>query len=926
MKPIEALNQLGQSLWYDNIQRSLLENGQLAQLISDGEIRGVTSNPSIFNNAIANSHDYDAALTSMAWSGWNTDQIFYQLAVEDIQAAADLFLHLYQETDGADGYVSLEVSPYLANDTQNTLREAQRLWSMVDRPNLMIKIPATKEGIPAIREAIAAGINVNVTLIFSLDRYAQVMDAYLTGLERRVAAGLPIHSIASVASFFVSRVDTNVDAQLRAIKDQGGPAALKASELLGKAAIANARLAYAQFKTVFNTDRFANLKAKGARVQRPLWASTSTKNPSYRDVMYVEELIGPQTINTLPPQTLMAFREHGIAQLSLEKDVDLAQAQLGELEELGISMSQVTAQLEIEGVKTFADAFTALLKTIEKRRAEAQQALGSLSQSVVTRVDQLEKARFPQRLHQHDASLWSSDPDEQAEIVKRMGWLEAPSISRSLVQEIDSLARELAGEGYQKALLLGMGGSSLAPEVLRGICGVGEIGGAPGLDLRILDSTDPGQVKESEAWVAPGKTVFIVSSKSGTTSEVNAFFNYFWDKAQLTGGIDAGRHFIAITDPGTALEKIGLECGFRKVFLADPSVGGRNSALTAFGLVPAGLMGLDVNLLLERGAWMANQCAANVPAGRNPGLVLGAIMGQAALEGRDKVTILADPMWQPFGAWMEQLIAESSGKKGKGILPVDGEPLQTPAWYSNDRLFVYMRSTGELSSLIAGLQDLGHPVLTIEFTQCGDLAAGFYLWEIATAVACSVIGVNSFDQPDVQDNKNRTTAKIQQFKASGRFEDLPPSWRKDSTEVYGAVNQEMAVAGTLSELVELFLKQAGEGDFIAINAYLPRNDANLAKLQKLRVKIQELTGKPTTLGFGPRFLHSTGQLHKGGANNGLFIQITTDASDDMVIPGEGFSFGTLERAQALGDLEALLARSRRAIRIHLISGDIDQLY
>jgi transaldolase len=371
MNAAQKLHKAGQSVWYDNIQRSLLQNGNLAGMIQRGEIRGVTSNPTIFMNAITKSQDYDGSLVPLARSGWNAEDIYYQLAVEDIQAATDLFLPLYQQTGGGDGYVSLEVSPYLANDTAGTLAEAKRLWQRVNRPNLMIKIPATREGIPAITAAIAAGINVNVTLIFARQRYAEVMEAYLKGLEQRVAEGLPITSIASVASFFVSRVDTKIDPRLQAIIDAGGSPAQQAAALPGKAAIANARLAYADFKQVFSAQRCQKLKAKGARVQRPLWASTSTKNPAYRDVMYVEELIGPDTVDTIPPQTLAAFLDHGQVRLSLEENLDAAQQALADLETLGISMKKVTLELEEEGVKAFSDAFTVLLKAVDERRQAA---------------------------------------------------------------------------------------------------------------------------------------------------------------------------------------------------------------------------------------------------------------------------------------------------------------------------------------------------------------------------------------------------------------------------------------------------------------------------------------------------------------------------------------------------------------------------
>jgi len=364
----QQLYAAGQSIWYDNIRRGLLDNGDLAAMIARGEVRGVTSNPTIFMNAIK-SQDYDTGLLAMAKAGKSAEEIFWQLAVEDIQAAADLFRPMYEKSNGGDGYVSLEVDPYCAYDTAGTIAEAKHLWQRVDRPNLLIKIPATVAGLPAITAVIAEGINVNVTLIFALDRYRTVMDAYLSGLEQRVAAGLPVDRIASVASFFVSRVDTKVDGVLAGMVDRGGAHADKATGLLGKAAIANARLAYADYKKVFGSPRFRALKAHGARAQRPLWASTGTKNLKYRDVVYVEELIGPDTVNTVPPQTLAAFLDHGqVRPGSLEENVAEAQQTLAGLQSLGLSMCISTCELELEGVKSFAGAFTALLAVIETRR------------------------------------------------------------------------------------------------------------------------------------------------------------------------------------------------------------------------------------------------------------------------------------------------------------------------------------------------------------------------------------------------------------------------------------------------------------------------------------------------------------------------------------------------------------------------------
>lgn len=920
---IRALHELGQSLWYDNIQRRLLENGELAGLIARGEIRGVTSNPSIFNNAIAHTSDYETALATLAWSGLDGAAIFYRLAVEDIRAAADLFRPLYESTQGGDGYVSLEVDPNLAYDAETTISEARRLWQLVDRPNLMVKIPATAQGLPAIRDCIAEGINVNVTLIFSLQRYGQVIDAYLAGLERRREAGLPLERVASVASFFVSRVDTKVDRLLREILRQEGSQASLAAGLLGKAAVANANLAYARFRETFGGKAFAALKAAGARPQRPLWASTSTKDPAYPDVKYVEELIAPDTINTIPPGTLDAFRDHGRARLAMEDDFSEAIFVLNSLALLGISMDQVTQQLEAEGVKAFADAFNSLLATIEERRLAAVRQLGGLGEGVADRIREMGERKVPQRLHARDASLWSQNHAIQEHIRQRLGWLRLPESSRALLPELQLFAGEARRAGFERCLLLGMGGSSLAAEVMsRSLApSPAEGGEAGGLTLRVLDSTDPVQVLEAERWAAQGKTLYAVSSKSGETVEVNAFAGYFWAREGERRGEGAGERFIAITDPGTGLEQLARRRKFRRAFLADPTVGGRNSALSAFGLVPAALMGIDLERLLDRAAWMAAQCAAEVQASRNPGLALGAALGEAALQRRDKLTLLADPGLAPFCAWLEQLIAESTGKQGKGIIPLVGEPLADAERYGPDRLFVYLRREGWHDEAMERLREAGHPALAFTLEDAYDLGAEFYRWEVATAIASALLEVNSFDQPDVQDSKARTRAMIEARRQGGKLPEGEPVWEGEGVALYGPVYAGLEGAGSLREALEAFLGLGKPGEYVALNAYLKPGEENEAMLAHLRVAIFRRTSLATAAGFGPRYLHSTGQLHKGGPNTGLFLLLTADPDRDVDIPGHGLTFGELQRAQALGDLEALLGRGRRVLRLHLADAD-----
>jgi transaldolase len=370
MNNSQKVYQLGQSIWYDNIQRRLLENGQLADMIEQGEIYGITSNPSIFHNAIAKSNDYDNELLPLLKSNKKAEEIFEILAIEDIRNATDLFRSIYESTEGRDGFVSLEVNPELANDTEATCEEAQRLWDLVDRPNLMIKIPATKEGLPAITRSIANGLNINVTLIFSQERYVKVIEAYLTGLETRVSNEKPIDRISSVASFFVSRIDTKVDKYLSEISSIVNTKSELTDNLLGKIAIANAKAAYQRFKQFFESDRFEKLEERGAQLQRPLWASTSTKNPDYSDVLYIDNLIGPDTVNTIPPKTLVAFNDHGVVEDTLDRDINESQNALEDLEAVGISLTQVTHELELEGVAAFSSAYDNLINSVEERRLE----------------------------------------------------------------------------------------------------------------------------------------------------------------------------------------------------------------------------------------------------------------------------------------------------------------------------------------------------------------------------------------------------------------------------------------------------------------------------------------------------------------------------------------------------------------------------
>ena len=802
----------------------------------------------------------------------------------------------------------------LAHDTAGTLEEARRLWQIVDRPNLMVKIPATLEGLPAIQAAIADGININVTLIFSVERYNQVIDAFLAGLEERQKVGLPIDKIASVASFFVSRVDSKVDQMLDRLAQSGNLSADTAKQMQGKAALANTRLAYQMFLKRFSEPRFQKLQAAGAGVQRPLWASTSTKNPAYPDVLYVSDLIVPDTVNTMPPKTLSAFIDHGQAQIGFDPADDSPQKVLSDLEALGIQMSQVTTELEIEGVEAFANAYRSLLAVLETRVQSFSGKLPPLKDQIPVVIARHTEAHTIQRLFDHDISLWTNDPNTP-EISNRLGWLDLPKNSRKYIDALNEFKTGCIRSGLKHAVLLGMGGSSLGSDVIARTLKAYATGVEKALDLSVLDSTDPHMVLHVSNTFDLSDTLFIVSSKSGTTSETISLMEFFWEKAQQVLGAEAGSHFVVVTDPGSRLEQTGKERGYRAVFSADPNVGGRFSALTNFGLLPAVLLGVDISKFLAAAEKVRHTCSPDVPAYRNPGLALGAIMAESAHQGRDKLTFLTDEELDSFGGWAEQLIAESSGKEGRGIIPVDTEPLLQPPAYGDDRLFVYLRTKGAQDDFVNDLVETGQPVLVFNINDFYQLPELFYTWEVAVAIACSDLHVTAFNQPNVQDSKDRTRKKIAQLKAEGKLHQGTPVLQTGDYQVFAEGFS--SEAETLPALLEDFLSQLMPGNYLAINAFLPMIEEISEPLQKLRKKIAAEHQIATTLGFGPRFLHSTGQLHKGGPAKGFFLAFSWDDPQGLEIPGQDITFNDLINAQAQGDIEALYAQKRPVLHIHL---------
>lgn len=918
--PILAVAEEGQSIWYDYIQRSMIWTGRLHRMAAEDGLKGVTSNPAIFEKAIGKSRDYAPALAALVRDGLDAGGLFEAIAIQDIQMACDALRPVFEQTKGRDGYVSLEVSPYLAHDTQATVSEARRLWAAVGRENVMIKVPATHEGIPAIETLIADGLNVNVTLLFAVSMYERVFDAYQRGLESRAARGLPVDHVASVASFFVSRIDTVIDGELEARMQTASEADKKALEaLLGQAAICNAKVAYESYQRRIQRPGWKALAAQGAQTQRLLWASTSTKSPRYRDVLYVEALIGPDTVNTVPEATYDAFKDHGRAAPTLLEGVDQAKHTLAALEGAGVSLERVTAHLLVDGVQKFADAFDQLLGTVERRR---RALLGAEVSSMTLggpalgpRQETWRTQGLGRRLWAKDARLYGRQDAHEPAVSGFMGWLDALDRLPEVMPALRRFQGWLRAEGVEHVVLMGMGGSSLAPDVFARV--LPKVPGAP--VLHVLDSTVPSQIERLERSLRLDKTVFVVSSKSGSTAEPNAFLAYFFDKQK------DGARFVAVTDPGSSLEEVARQRGFKMVLHGVPEIGGRFSALSAFGMIAAAALGQDLDQLVRVARRMMASCHASVPPDENPGIQLGLWLGENAKAGRDKLTLLTSPALEPLGAWLEQLVAESTGKEGKGILPVDREPPR--AEYGGDRCFaafVLAQDPGR-AALVAQLDRLaaaGHPVARFELAEEAQILQEMVRFQIATAVAGAELGINPFDQPNVEDSKRYTRALLEDF---ARTQTLPaPAGEAPVFEGSGVVALsdpagQGALAGkpSLGELLRAHVARARPGDYLGLNAFVDMSPENDRRLQAIRAALGGWGSFATTLGYGPRFLHSTGQLHKGDGNHGVFIEITQDDPKELPIPGQRYGFSVLQRAQAYGDFSALSAGGRRILRLHL---------
>ena len=885
---LAALQALGTSVWLDDISRKMLQTGELKRLIAEDHLQGMTSNPTIFQKAISHGSEYDEDVKLMVGEGDGIDAIYQALTVADIQSALDEFKGVYEKAEGHDGNVSLEVSPYLAHDTEGTIAEAKKLWGLLGRPNAMIKVPGTPEGLPAIEELLFSGINVNVTLLFSVDAYTKVAHTFIKALKRRADAGLPIDRIASVASFFISRIDTEADNRIEAkIKETTDPATkAKLEAALGKVAISNGKNAYAVFQKLFSSAEFAPLRAKGAKPQRVLWASVGTKNKAYPDTLYTAGLIGPETVSTMPRAAFDAFKDHGQAAETLVEGMPEAKRLIDGLAGLGIDIDSITDKLLADGVKLFQDSFDELYAAIKEKQAKILQhtRIGQTSiyselysGAIQETLASFEKDGAIERMWAKDATYWKSDPAATKIIDDALGWLVVPDHVKAHAGEIKGFADEVVKAGFKHVVVMGMGGSSLCVEVIRSTNK--PVAGFP--ELLVLDGTSPATIRRIEKAVDPAHTLFVVSSKSGTTTEPSVFYAYFFDKVKKIKGEKAGENFVAITDPGTKMEADAKRDGFRKIFL-NPArhrrsllrpvrlrhgprrldgPGHRPSSSTTPRSLPSQLASPSQPIREPR---------------RHPRRRDGC-PGQRGSRQGDALQPPADGRRSASGS--SRSSPRATGKEGRGIVPIAGEPLGKPEVYTNDRVFVQVRTSDQpAADRRQGVDG------ALRRRPPGDRPGP----RRPRRHRRRVLPLGDRRPPGRQGDRDQPVRPAQRPGEQGQHQGScskssrprarcptsrpsPPSRgltlkadpgnKKKLLDAVGSKTGRDLFVGVLKahfERVKLH-------DYVADHPVLRRDSrSGTRRSLKLRRHLRDALKVATTTGYGPRFLHSTGQLHKGG--------------------------------------------------------------
>lgn len=911
MTTLRELNQRGHAPWLHYLRRSFIESGELSGMIDEG-IKGVTVDLSVIGQVIACSSDYDHILSHLQAEGVLLDDLPRALLVDDVQRAATILNPIYESSDRLDGYVSLPIDPALAQETTETVAAVRHLLADINAPNVMVEIPATEAGIVAIEALTHDGVCVNATHIFSLATYERVAQAYLAGLS----AYMRTHSIwrrwpTSVATLAISSLDSVYDELL---------APLDRLDLQGETGIALAQQVYGRYKAVFSGPVWEKMAAKGAHPQRPLWADLRPRDFRFKETHYTDALLAPHCVSSLSPGVLNAVRGEGIHSITLLLQGKWAQEHLAELSALGLDEA-AEKRLAADSVAHLTHDFKLLRDSVRGKREQLEDnwqrlesELGRHGTAVNQALSQMCDDRVMCRIWQHDHTVWQP---EGMEIRDRLGWMHLVPVMREQVGRLQQLTESLLADGFTQAVLLGMGGSGLAPQLFADTFNQAALPPRPGLPARphlqldVLTNTDPGTILALAERIDPARTIFIVASKSGRTVETMAAFNYFYNRViAAVGEEQAGGHFLAITDAGSPLAEIAASHQFRHCFINAANLTGRFGSLSFIGLVPAVLAGVNMELIFDRAQGMAcNAHGCNCPLeGDNYAAQLGTMLGVLAQAGLDKLTIINSPALEGFADWVEQLVAESTGKDGVGIVPVVGEPVGKPGVYGPDRLFVYLRLEGDDSqdTAVSELKAASFPVITIHWRDLADLGGQFILWQMATAVAAHHLGVNPFSQPQTAAVKADSLALAERVKAEGELA-MP--------------DDELNLAE--SAALHKFLERARAGDYIALQAFTPRTKAIDVALKTLRVGLRDRYQLATLVGYGPRCLHTTGQLLKGGRRNGLIVQLIGNVVLDVLIPDiagkpdASLTFGMLKELQAEAEAQVLRRGRRRLARFHL---------
>ncbi len=883
-------------------------------------VAGVSFDLELFADLLSCGAEYAEELDALLGQGLDAAAIIDELLRRDVESAAGVLTPVYERSDGRGGWLALDVPGYVEPSI-----DAVGSWfahQVEDAPNVMLKLPANATGLSLGESMLARGYGVCFTHVLSPAQVLNALNSLARGLRLARTAGHDLGRIPGLMSMPLLRVDVAVNEALRDLARREPDAGDLAESLIGRASIAVAKIAWGTVREAMAAPRWADLVAAGARRPRLAWHATRTSDPRRRPNELVEELIGPDTVTQMSPSVLAAFREHGVVSPRLARHLDEAGEIVDDLATAGVELEELAAGLQAAAVKQERQRVAALCNLLEARRESgggapfqaARMSLAALAEPVSTRVEGMSDS-FVERLWAADPTLWATDPETQAAVRNRLGWLFLPESMREEALPIVGLGPTVGKD--TSVVLLGMGGSSLGAEACRIAYEIDS--------FTVLDTTVPRGVAAVAAGRDLESSVFVVGSKSGSTIETACLADYFHDR--VAGGSELpGERFIAITDPGTPLHEQARNLGYARVWLNPPDVGGRFSVLSYFGLVPMALMGIDVPALLGRAARFAALCAPEVKNETNPALLLGATLAEAAAGGLDKITFLTRPRLSAFADWAEQLIAESLGKQGGGPVPVSGEPHGSPGDYGADRLFVHMRFASddldaEPASLLEHLCAAGHPMIEITLADPHDLGAEFLRWELAVAVAGALMGINPFDEPNVSQAKERTGELLAHFESEGALPDPVPLYEDELLALYGSAEFAPDLANSadwsLQEWLERYLAEVRVPDYVGLQAFLAPDLDTWHALQGLRALLRDRLGVATTMGWGPRFLHSTGQLHKGGPDTGVFVQLTADDTGDLPIPGRSYSFGVLVRAQALGDLTALQDRGRPVLRVHL---------